>query len=72
MKKIALISIGAMCLLIAIYYLFTSINGTMALVSNDFNENEKGQLSLLLVINFFVVLLFGIIGSFTLKKGIKD
>lgn len=70
-KNIIFLIIGAICIIIALYYLVTAVNGTISLITKEFNENEKGRLTLLLIVNYFIVTLFSVISFITIKKGLK-
>lgn len=51
--------IGGVCSFVAVYYLFMTIEGTVAFVCKDFDYRERGMLGFLLVVGYLIVLIFG-------------
>jgi len=64
MKKVIIYLIGIPAIFISIYCLMFAVSGTYSLFTGDISERARGQLGLLLIVDYLIIAFFGAIGYF--------
>ena len=64
MKKLIIYIIGIPAIFISIYCMMFAISGTYSLLTGEASERARGELGLLLIVNYLIVIFFGVIGYF--------